>query len=58
MERQQRELDNNPNFFYNEELFLQQAMQASLLESQPDQRKETEEEVYNKMIKDTIVQSK
>ena len=57
-ERQQRELDNNPNFFYNEELFLQQAMQQSLLESQPDQRRETEEEIFNKLLKETEVISK
>jgi len=58
IERQQQELDNNPNFFYNEDVFVQQAMQQSLLESQPDRRKETEEDIFNNWVKDTIVQSR
>ncbi|CAI2361588.1 unnamed protein product [Moneuplotes crassus] len=54
----QRELDNNPNFFYNEDLFLQQAVRQSLLENNPNQRQQTEEEVFNDIIKETIVASK
>lgn len=56
----QRDLDNNPNFFYNEELFLQQAMQESLLQPNGNNipgRATNEDELFNQMLKETLVLS-
>lgn len=49
------ELNNNPNFFYNEEYYLQQALQQSLgTENIPS----NEDELFNQLLKETLVMSR
>jgi hypothetical protein len=57
--RHQQQLVNNPNFFYNEELFVQSAVRQSIVESSSrGNLHQNDGEVYNNMLKDTIVLSK
>jgi hypothetical protein len=58
-QRHQQQLENNPNFFYNEELFVQSAVRQSIVESNSrGNLHQNDGEVYNNMLKDTIVLSK
>lgn len=55
-ERHQQQLENNPNFFYNEELFVQSAVQQSMAEVNGNLH-QNDGEVYSSMLKDTLVLS-
>lgn len=57
LDLRQQQLDNNPNFFYNEDLFVQAAIQRSIVESHGNHPL-NENEAFNNVLKDTIVQSR
>lgn len=50
--------NHNPNFFYNEEYFIQQAMQESLQDNRGRNNAQNDEELFDQIIKDTIVMSR
>lgn len=56
--QRQQESINNPNFFYNEDYFIQQALQQSLLDNRGNNNPQSDEELFNNLLKDTMVMSK
>jgi hypothetical protein len=51
-------VNHNPNFFYNEDYYVQQAMQESLQDNRIANNPQNDDELFNQIIKDTIVMSK
>ena len=56
--QRQMEIANNPNFFYNEDFYLQQALQQSLVETHGTSNQQSSEQTFNQLLKDTIILSK
>ena len=56
--QRQREIPNNPNFFYNEDLYIQQALQQSLVETHGAGNQQSNDEMFNQLLKDTLIMSK
>lgn len=52
------EISNNPNFFYNEDFYLQQALQQSLVETHGAGNQQSTDQTFNQLLKDTIIMSK
>lgn len=53
-----QESSNNADFFYNEEYFIQQALQQSLIDNRGNNNPQSDEEIFNNLLKDTMVMSK
>lgn len=56
--QQQRREISNPTFFYNEDVFVQQAMQESLLDANRRPNARGEDEMFNQLLKETLVMSR
>jgi hypothetical protein len=50
--------ESNPNFFYNEDVFIQQALQESLLDRNNGGRPQNQQESYNQILQDALVMSR
>jgi hypothetical protein len=56
-QRVSEQLNNNPNFIYNDDILVQQAMHESLMNTEQNQNR-NEDEVFDEIIKDALVMSR